>query len=222
MCLSDRITGGRARLLDLEALDALRLVDRERGRPVLTAAYVADEHARPLSWRALGRAHPRLQATKCIAGAMRLHHGREDGRACCCGVMDFCVLLPLVPCGSADGVPLPLAWQHPSTGLRCGTSPQQRTVHPTDARPSPHEESPLGAEILCERKSRSRTGGQAQHGQAATHGSLYDGGEIGFGHRRCDGSRHLRWLAGAHLVEALRLVDGDRSAADAVRLGRFP
>jgi hypothetical protein len=32
----------------------------------------------------------------------------------------------------------------------------------------------------------------------------------------------LRWLAGAHLVEALRLVDGDRSAADAVRFGRFP
>ena len=123
MCLSDRITGGRARLLDLEALDALRLVDRERGRPVLTAADVADEHARPLSWRALGRARPRLQATKRITGAMRLHHGREDGRACCCGVVDFCVLLPLVPCGSADGVPLPLAWQHPTTGRRCGNIP---------------------------------------------------------------------------------------------------
>jgi hypothetical protein len=220
MCLSDRITGGRARLLDLEALDALRLVDRERGRPVLTAADVADEHARPLSWRALGRARPRLQATKRITGAIRLHHGREDGRACCCGVVDFCVLLPLVPCGSADGVPLPLAWQHPTTGLRCGNIPSSAPpILPTHY---PHRtRSPLGAEIVCERKSRSRAGGREQR-QAATHGSLYDGGEIGFGHRRCDGSRHLRWLAGAHLVEALRLVDGDRSAADAVRFGRFP
>ena len=168
MCLSDRITGGRARLLDLEALDALRLVDRERGRPVLTAADVADEHARPLSWRALGRARPRLQATKRITGAMRLHHGREDGRACCCGVVDFCVLLPLVPCGSADGVPLPLAWQHPTTGRRCGNIPSSAppilpTHYPRRTRKSPRCRDPLRTEIkvTCWR-SRAAAGGDSR------------------------------------------------------------
>ncbi len=91
--------------------------------------------------------------------------GRKGGSAC--GVVDFCVPLPLALDGSAEGVPLPFAWQHHIEAYKANgttssaTDHRNHPIHPRHSHPhlflSSLSLSPSYARARAHEQARTRT-----------------------------------------------------------------